>query len=203
MDFSTVTEFEQALADYFGAPVAVATDCCTHALELCLRYQEIKQAECPTHTYISVPFTLMKLGLDWQWWDQPWSGWYALGKTNILDAAALFERDSYVPGKWMCVSFQANKALSLGRGAMILLDDHQAAWDLRAMAYDGRQRGIPWAQQSITTMGYHYYMTPETAAAGLEKLDSVAAKTHKIWNWRDYPYLPDLPVFSNSPVDKH
>ena len=35
--FSTLFEFEQALADYTGAPYAVATDCCTHAIELCLR----------------------------------------------------------------------------------------------------------------------------------------------------------------------
>lgn len=195
MDFTTVTDFEQAIAEYFGAPVAVATDSCTHALELCLRYQEIKQAECPTRTYISVPFTLMKLGITWQWWDQPWSRWYALGHTNIVDAAALFERDSYVPGQWMCLSFQANKPLNLGRGGMILLDDHQAAWDLRALAHDGRQRGIPWADQKITAMGYHYYMTPETAWLGLKRLPGVIDAKHDTWDWRRYPYLPDQPVF--------
>lgn len=197
MDFTTVTDFEQAIAEYFGAPVAVATDSCTHALELCLRYQNVRVTECPTHTYISVPFTLMKLQINWQWWDQPWSRWYALTHTNIVDAAALFERDSYLPGHWMCISFQANKPLNLGRGGMILLDDHQAAWDLRAMAHDGRQRGIPWADQDITTMGYHYHMTPETAAAGLERLPDVIEQQFETWNWRRYPYLPDRSVFAN------
>jgi len=36
--FEYVTEFESQIADFFGAPYAVATDSCTHALELCLRY---------------------------------------------------------------------------------------------------------------------------------------------------------------------
>lgn len=198
MDFSTVTEFEQAVAEYFGAPAAVATDSCTHALELCLRYQEIKRAECPTHTYVSVPFTLIKLAIDWQWCDQPWSRWYALQGTNIVDAAALLERDSYVPGHWMCISFQANKPLNLGRGGMILLDDQQAAWDLRAMAHDGRQRGVAWADQEITAMGYHYYMTPETARSGLERLPEAIRTRHDTWDWRRYPYLPDLPIFCNN-----
>ena len=37
MSFFVVDEFESALADWWGAPYAVATDCCTHAIELCLR----------------------------------------------------------------------------------------------------------------------------------------------------------------------
>ena len=33
-----VENFEKTIADYFNAPYAIATDCCTHAIELCLRY---------------------------------------------------------------------------------------------------------------------------------------------------------------------
>ena len=37
MSFEAVEQFENQVADFFGAPYAVATDCCTHAVELCLR----------------------------------------------------------------------------------------------------------------------------------------------------------------------
>ena len=34
--FEHVEKFEQELAKFYGAPYAVVTDCCTHAIELCL-----------------------------------------------------------------------------------------------------------------------------------------------------------------------
>ena len=37
MDFNTITEFEEEVAKFFGAPYAVAVDCCTHGVELSLR----------------------------------------------------------------------------------------------------------------------------------------------------------------------
>ena len=70
----------------------------------------------------------------------------------------------------MCLSFQFQKHLSLGRGGMILLDDEKAAFDLKKLSYDGREPNQPWREQNIKSMGYHYYMTPETAAEGLKKL---------------------------------
>ena len=42
---------------------------------------------------------------------------------NVIDAAVLWEKNSYVKGTMMCISFQFQKHLSLGRGGMILLDD--------------------------------------------------------------------------------
>ena len=41
MSFDTVKEFEQQIAKFYGAPYAVATDCCTHAIELCLRVEPV------------------------------------------------------------------------------------------------------------------------------------------------------------------
>jgi acetyltransferase-like isoleucine patch superfamily enzyme len=38
MNFNTVTEFENQVAEFFGAPYAVAVDACTHGVELSLRY---------------------------------------------------------------------------------------------------------------------------------------------------------------------
>ena len=33
-DFSVVSEFEKRIAQFFGAPFAVAVDSCTHGIEL-------------------------------------------------------------------------------------------------------------------------------------------------------------------------
>ena len=51
MSFNSVTDFETAIADFFGAPHAVAVDCCTHGIELCLRHQNIKHYSVPKRTY--------------------------------------------------------------------------------------------------------------------------------------------------------
>ena len=68
----------------------------------------------------------------------------------------------------LCVlSFQFQKHLSLGRGGMILTDDKDAKDELKKMSYDGRVPDSPWRDQNISTMGYHYYMTPETAQNGI------------------------------------
>jgi dTDP-4-amino-4,6-dideoxygalactose transaminase len=34
IDFNTVTLFEQKIAEFFGAPCAIAVDSCTHGIEL-------------------------------------------------------------------------------------------------------------------------------------------------------------------------
>ena len=56
MGFESVTKFENKLANFFGSPFAVAVDCCTHGLELCLRYTKAKSFSTPSRTYLSVPF---------------------------------------------------------------------------------------------------------------------------------------------------
>jgi len=40
--FKIVSDFEETVADYTGAPYAVAVDSCTNALFLCLKYNENK-----------------------------------------------------------------------------------------------------------------------------------------------------------------
>ena len=56
MSFNVIEQFENKIADFYGSPYAVAVDCCTHGLELCLRQQKIKHYTVPKRTYISVPF---------------------------------------------------------------------------------------------------------------------------------------------------
>lgn len=187
-----VREFERAIADHFGAPYAVATDSCTHALELSLRHTKAEFAQCPDSTYISVPFTLKKLGIKFNFVHKEWENYYYL-TDKVVDAATSWKPYSYVLGTYMCLSFQYQKPLNLGRGGAILCGFEEDYETLKKMAYDGRSDDKPWAEQDIDTIGYHYYMTPETAMLGLEKISTV--ENNKIWTWRDYPYLPDMSVF--------
>ena len=195
MSFQAVTDFENKIAKYFGAPYGVAVDCCTHAIELCLRFKNIKKITVPTQTYISVAFLGDKIGIDWDWKEEDWQDYYYLGDTNIIDAAVLWKEDSFIPNKFMCLSFQFQKHLNLGRGGMILTDDEIAKDELKRMSYDGRIPGIPWRDQNIKTKGYHYYMTPETAQLGLEKLPSVINTKPRQWVLGDWPDLRRMEIF--------
>lgn len=195
--FELVSEFEQKIADFFGAKYAVATDCCTHAIELCLRHTGYNNLTVPSHTYVSVPMTMIKLGLNWSWRDESWQQWYSIGNTDIVDAATFWKENGYISDTYMCISFQFNKHLSLGRGGIILLDKKTEYDTLKKMSYDGRDLSRRWAEQDITTVGYHYYMTPETAKMGLEKFVEAKTTQPTIWTYQDYPYLPDLSVFKH------
>ena len=197
MSFQAVTDFENRIAEYFGSPYAVSVDCCTHGIELCLRRANVKSITVPARTYLSVPFLATKLGIELKWKDEDWTDYYYIGDTNIVDAAVLWKEDSYIPGTLMCLSFQFQKHLSLGRGGMILLDDKEAKDELKKMTYDGRLPDIPWRDQNINSMGYHYYMAPETAMNGLKKLPDAIKNKPKQWLVSDSPDLRNMEIFKN------
>ena len=195
MSFEVVKEFENKIAEFFGSPYAVAVDCCTHGIELCLRYTNANDITIPARTYISVPFLAMKLNLNWEWKDENWKGCYTLGNTNIIDAAVLWEKNSYINNSFMCLSFQFRKHLKLGRGGMILTDNIEAAARLKRMSYDGRTPIAPWREQDIDMMGYHYYMTPETAQLGIKKLSEAINTQPQQWTVTDWPDLTQMEIF--------
>ena len=195
MSFEVVSEFEKKVADFFGSPYAIAVDSCTHGIELCLRYEGFSKITVPTRTYISIPFLSNKLNIEMEWSEDEWQDYYYLGNTNIIDAAVLWEKNSYIPKTYMCLSFQFQKHLSLGRGGMILLDDEESYITLKKMSYDGRMPEVPWRSQNIDIVGYHYYMTPETAQLGLDKFDEAVSKTPRQWVWTDWPDLRNMEVF--------
>ena len=196
MSFESIREFERQVANYFGSPHAVAVDCCTHAVELCMRHQDVKHFSVPKRTYISIPFLANKLNIEFDWRDEKWKDYYYIGNTNIIDAAVLWKKDSYIPNTFMCLSFQFRKHLSLGRGGMILTDNEQASIDLKKMSYDGRIPDVPWREQNITTHGFHYYMTPETADAGIKKLPTAIGTAPKQWTIADWPDLTEMDIFN-------
>ncbi len=191
-----VTLFEKSIASYYNAPYAVATDCCTHAIELCLRLLKPKAVTCPTHTYLSIPMTFEKLGLSWAFYNHHWKDYYYIGNTNIIDGAVHWKQNGYIPNTFMCLSFQFRKHLSLGRGGMILTDSYESALMLKKMSYDGRLPDILWKEQNVDIMGYHYYMTPETAELGIEKFEQVKNLEPKRWSDKDYPDISKMRVFN-------
>jgi dTDP-4-amino-4,6-dideoxygalactose transaminase len=193
-----VENFERTIANYFGSPFAIATDCCTHAIELCLRYLEPKKVTCPKQTYLSVPMTFMKLNIDWAFNDTNWKDYYYIGNTNIIDAAVYWKQHGYIKDSLMCLSFQYKKHLKLGRGGMILLDNSLAYAKLVKMRYDGRVNNIPWTQQEIDSLGYHYYMTPETAQLGIERFNEIKDVEPQRWSNDNYPDLSKFKVFNNA-----
>ena len=195
MSFKAVKDFENAIAKFYGAPYAVAVDSCTHSIELCLRYNKVKKIVVPKRTYLSIAFLASKIGIDLEWKDENWVDYYYLDGTNIIDAAVLWERNSYIPETLMCLSFQYQKHLSLGRGGMILTDDRKSWDELKCMSYDGRKPDIPWREQNIRSIGYHYYMTPETAQLGLDKLLEAIKTKPKEWSIEDWPDLQQMDVF--------
>ena len=190
-----VKDLEDNVAKFFGAKYAVAVDSCTHGLELCLRMQNIKELCVPKRRYISVPFLANKLGIPLKSKEESWQDYYFIEGTNIADAAVLWRKGSYIPNTFMCLSFQFQKHLSLGRGGMILTDNKQAAEDLKKMSYDGRLPDVPWRDQDISSFGYHYYMTPETAQIGLDKLEEAINSKPKKWVINDWPDLTKMQVF--------
>ena len=194
IDFNVISEFETQIADFFGSPYAVAVDCCTHGLELCLKLENSKKIIVPKHTYLSVPMLANKLNIELQWKNEDWQDYYYITNKTI-DAAVLWKKNSYISNTYMCVSFQFRKHLSLGRGGIILLDDEEATKKLKKMSYDGRIPNIPWAQQDIDSMGYHYYMTPETAELGIKKLPDAITRTPKQWTINDWPDLTKMTFF--------
>lgn len=194
--FNIVESFEYTIAEYFGSAYAVATDSCTHAIELCLRLKKYNNILIPNQTYISIPFTAEKLNLDWNWKSDLWEDFYYIGNTNIIDAAVLWKKNSYIKNTYMCLSFQYKKHLGIGRGGMILLDNESEKEILKRMSYDGRSMSSPWKTQNIDTIGYHYYMTPEIALDGLNKFKRIQNDTPKKWSYKDYPNLSKMAVFS-------
>lgn len=190
-----VREFEELIADYYGSKYAVATDCCTHAIELCLRLYKFDSVTCPKHTYLSVPMTFAKLDITYEFTDTHWADYYYIGKTNIIDAAVYWKHKGYIPGTLMCLSFQYKKHLNLGRGGMILTDRDSDYAKLKKMSYDGRVPDILWAEQNIDMLGYHYYMTPETAQLGIQRFSEVKDIVPKKWSALDYPDISKMKVF--------
>lgn len=174
-NFNAIAEFEQALGAVTGAPFVVMTDCCTHALELCLRYEKVERCLFTAFTYLSVPMTMHKLNIAYGLvGDNEWVGEYQILGTRIWDSARRLQTGMYRAGQMQCLSFGFSKPLDIGRGGAILLDDEVAYNKLIQQRSDGRDLRItPWQDQKVFEVGYHYRPTIEEAVRALEKLPTI------------------------------
>ena len=188
MSFQVLFDFETALAEYTGAPYVVLTDGCTHAIELCLRYEQVAKLSLPTHTYLSILQLMRQLNITYElvecdWFDQ---GEYQFGNTRIWDSARRLAPGMYRAGQIQCLSFGNGKPLQLGKVGAVLTDDLAVYQTLSQMRSDGRDLRVhPWSDQQQFHQGYHYCPTLEDCSRGIQMLKSVTEFVTKI------PY-PDL-----------
>jgi len=190
-----IDKFEEKLSKFTGAPYVVLTDSCTNALFLCLELRNRKQLErevltIPTRTYVSVPQAIQNAGYDFELDRIHWNGNYQLKPFPIYDYAVGFKEDMYQEGTYQCLSFQQKKAIPIGKGGAILLDNYDDYLYLKRMSWDGRDASIP-VNDDINNIirGYHMNMTPEMAAKGTLLLNQYSFNIMDIGTSNDYPSL--------------
>lgn len=200
--WQVVDMFEKKVAKYFGSQYAVATDSCTHALELCFRLLDQRSTDVavPLHTYISVPMALEKIGQSWHLEENLWIEHYSFDPLPIVDLATVWRPNCYTAGTLACVSFQFKKQIPIGRGGMILTNDVNYYQRLQKMCRDGRDRTLLQTEDDIAEIGFHYYMTPEDAARGILLMDENGDSVGQPWSWQNYRPLTEFSVFKNLTV---
>lgn len=186
--FEKIFEFEKLLAEFTGAPFAISTDCCTHAIELCMRYEKVTKCEFSAFTYLSIPMTMKKLNIEYRLLDETWIGEYRFYNTKIWDSARLLKKNMYKKGMMQCLSFGYGKPVDIGRGGAILLDDENAYNTISKMRYDGRDLTIsPWISQQKFTQGFHYKLNPEECSRASDALISYIKNEKYDSKYIEYP----------------
>jgi len=217
--FKVVRDFEAALCEYTGAPYCVTTTSCTMALLLAVSYQlrhdwkvranVVPKIGIPKRTYVSVPMSIIHAGGRPVFRDEDWSGAYRLNPLTVYDSARRFRKGMYswstswsdknenapsLDHEMVCLSFHWSKILGVQQGGAILHDDPRAdAW-LRRARFDGRTEGVAPKDDHFDMLGWHAYMAPETAAAGLVRLALLPDIIPDLPN-DDYPDLSQMEIF--------
>jgi len=186
--WGVVDIFERKMAEYAGSKYAISVDSCTDALFLCLKYLKAKgDVTLPSRTWISVPCTVIQAGCKVKFEDREWSGAYQLKPYPIYDGAVRMKKGMYKSETYHCLSFHIRKHLPIGKGGMILTDDKEAYDWFRTVRYEGRHidkdgiNYVMYKDDTMDTLGWNMYMTPEQAARGLTLM-------------QNYPeHMPDIP----------
>lgn len=195
-----VLMFERKLAEYAGSKYAVSTDCASNALFLCLKYSAAEGViSIPRNTYVSVPMQILHAGCNLEFRDEKWSGVYQLNPYQIFDSAARFTEGMYIGGEALQIlSFQIKKRLPIGRGGAILTNSLDAYRWLKLASYDGRDLETPYdSADHISSLGWHYYMTPEDAARGILLMDQLPIVNPDTMDSAHYPDLSLYKVFAD------
>ena len=173
--YNIVKQFEQALADYTGAPYVVTVDSCTNALFLCCKFLKTKTVTIPSKTYLSVPMSIIHAGsdviFDKREITNHWEGIYQLKPYPIYDSAKRLTSSMFIPNSYMCLSFHIKKHLAIGKGGAILTDNEEAVEWFKRARYEGRSEKF-YKEDDIHTLGWNMYMTPQQAAHGIALLQN-------------------------------
>ena len=205
--FKVVDDFEAELAAFTGAPYAVTTTSCTMAIFLALRaiqdvngyvYGGLGQISIPRHTYVGVAMSVLNVGANIDLRDEAWTKYYRIGDGPLYDSARYLRRNMW--GEFdqqgiVCLSFHWNKPLGIGQGGALLVHSPVIANWFKAARFDGRDPGTNVWENPPTMVGYHAYMRPEDAAAGLVRLSHIGDGNNGLIRpaAEEYPDLGQMP----------
>jgi len=196
--FKIVEMFEEEVANYTGAPYAVAVDSCTNAIFLSCMYEGItnKEVIIPNKTYLSVPMSIIHAGGKPVFKNYEWSGLYKLEPLPIIDSAKRLTSNMYVKGHFMCLSFHIKKTLAIGKGGMILTDSKEASDWFKKARYEGRS-AKNYKEDNIQMLGWNMYMTPQVASHGLALMQNYPMNMADLGENEGYKDLKTNDIFKN------
>ena len=199
MSYRVVEEFEEAVANYCGAPYCVSTNSGTMAIFLAIKFQTrlgipgtMFKVGIPERTYCSAAMAIINAGFWPDFMDVEWRGAYELRSLNVWDSARRFTSGMYRAGQFQCVSFQTSKILGLEQGGAVLHDNAEADTWLRRARFDGRLNAYEKLPQMI---GWHCYLSPSVAALGLQHLACLPRDNPDQAGSADFADLSALPCF--------
>lgn len=194
--YRVVRDFENKIAEFTGAPYAVAVDSCSNALFLCCEYLGVDEVTIPSKTYPSVPCSIIHAGGKVNFEDIYWTGCYQLKPYPIWDCAKRLKKNMYVKGSYSCLSFHLRKHLPIGRGGIILTDNPEAVEWFKMARFDGRHE-CNLNDDTYGMVGWNCYMTPEQAARGLLLLNLISDDQPDL-PYEDYPDLSKYKMYTEA-----
>ena len=194
--------FEKKVAKFAGSKYAVAVDCCSHGLLLCMKYLKCKETiTIPKNTYVSTPMQILHSGCNVEFESLNWSGVYQLKPYPIWDGAVRWQKGMFIGGEddLQVVSFQIKKRVPIGRGGMIMTNSKEAYEWFKYASYDGRDLTKQYMDDDFKMVGWHFYMTPEDAALGILLMDQIPEHNKDTGNSKTYSDLSKNIIFKNNP----
>lgn len=198
--FEIVKEFERQICIFTNSKYAVSVDSCTNGIFLICKYLQVKEVIIPSKTYLSIPNSIIHAGgkvkFDTSHETNSWQGIYQLKPYPIYDSALRLQKNMYLPGTYMSLSFHLKKNLPIGKGGMILCDDLNAYNWFKRARYEGRGE-LSYKEDNIEFLGWNMYMTPEQAARGLHLFQFYKDFTPDKVEEGGYRDLREFTVFKN------
>lgn len=174
-----VFEFEEELAKYLGYKYVIATDSCTSALFICLKYFHNKEIiQIPSMMVPLVANAISESGNHIEFnSDIAWVGSsYTFINTNIVDSAHQLEKNMcnlYPPEINLCFSFYPTKPIGSADGGAIATNDKDFAEWARSMITYGRNQTQKYQNSwdyDTKRIGYKRHWTNLQAVIALEQL---------------------------------